>query len=167
MDQMPNNNQRLTFISPSMILGGLAAILILIGTLIPMMDFSTFHEKIHIKYNIFKICKNVGMISPTWKGIPYGFILVLIAFTILAFVDLPILKLIPSLIGIALLVIMYVDGINVLNWARDTVDMYFGKEDIQLEMAQVYKSLRAGIYLIATGVLVGLVSCFVPGRKYE
>lgn len=152
-------------ISASMIVGLVSAILILIGILIPMIDLSAFHEKIEIRYNLFKVCKNVGLISPTWYGIPYGILIGVVAMLILSFVDIPLLKLVPSLIVLAMMLIMLIDSGNIVEWARDMIEYYFKDGVIVVDNANIWKSFTMGVYFIAAGVITGIVSCFCPGRK--
>lgn len=153
------------FFSASMIVGLIAAILVFIGMMLPMIDMSAFHEKIQIKYNIFKVCENVGLLSPSWKGVPYGMIIGVIAMVILSFVDIPLLKLIPTMIILAMLIIMLADMGNIINWAKSMIERYFGSGLVSLDNENVLKSLSTGIYFMAAGVVAGIVSCFCPGRE--
>lgn len=153
------------FFSASMIVGLVAAILVFIGMMLPMIDMSAFHEKIQIKYNIFKVCENVGLLSPSWKGVPYGMIIGVIAMVILSFVDIPLLKLIPTMIILAMLIIMLADMGNIINWAKSMIERYFGSGLVSLDNENVLKSLSTGIYFMAAGVVAGIVSCFCPGRE--
>lgn len=153
------------FFSASMIVGLVAAILVFIGMMLPMIDMSAFHEKIQIKYNIFKVCENVGLLSPSWKGVPYGMIIGVVAMGILSFVDIPLLKLIPTMIILAMLIIMLADMGNIINWAKSMIERYFGSGLVSLDNENVLKSLSTGIYFMAAGVVAGIVSCFCPGRE--
>lgn len=153
------------FFSVSMIVGLVAAVLVFIGMMLPMIDMSAFHEKIQIKYNIFKVCENVGLISPSWKGVPYGMLIGVAAMVILSFVDIPLLKLIPSMIILAMLIIMFADMGNIINWAKSMIDRYFGEGVVGLDNSNVIKSLSIGVCFMAAGIVTGLVSCFCPGRK--
>lgn len=153
------------FFSASMIVGLIAAILVFIGMMLPMIDMSAFHEKIQIKYNIFKVCENVGLLSPSWKGVPYGMIIGVVAMVILSFVDIPLLKLIPTMIILAMLIIMLADMGNIINWAKSMIERYFGSGLVSLDNENVLKSLSTGIYFMAAGVVAGIVSCFCPGRE--
>lgn len=153
------------FFSASMIVGLIAAILVFIGMMLPMIDMSAFHEKIQIKYNIFKVCENVGLLSPSWKGVPYGMIIGVVAMGILSFVDIPLLKLIPTMIILAMLIIMLADMGNIINWAKNMIERYFGSGLVSLDNENVLKSLSTGIYFMAAGVVAGIVSCFCPGKE--
>lgn len=153
------------FFSASMIVGLLAAVLVFIGMLIPMLDMSAFHEKIQIKYNIFKVCENVGLLSPSWKGVPSGMLIGVVAMVVLSFVDIPLLKLIPTMIILAMFIIMLADMGNIINWAKDMIHRYFGEGVVGLDNSNVLKSFSTGIYFMVAGIVTGIISCFCPGRK--
>lgn len=160
---MEQTSRRL--ISASMLVGLLSAVLVFIGMMIPMIDMSAFHEKIQIKYNIFKVCENVGMISSTWKGIPYGMLIGVIVMVVLSFVDIPVLKLIPIMIMLAMFIIMFVDMGNIINLAKELVRRFLGEGVVELENENVLKSIYLGVYFMIAGIVTGIVSCFCPGKE--
>ena len=160
---MEQTSRRL--ISASMLVGLLSAVLVFIGMMIPMIDMSAFHEKIQIKYNIFKVCENVGMISSTWKGIPYGMLIGVIVMVVLSFVDIPVLKLIPIMIMLAMFIIMFVDMGNIINLAKELVRRFLGEGVVELENENVLKSISLGVYCMIAGIVTGIVSCFCPGKE--
>lgn len=151
-------------VSASMIVGLISALLVFIGMFLPMLDLTAFHAKIDIQYNMFKVCENIGLISSAWKGVPYGMIIGVIAMVILSFVDIPVLKLIPCMIILAMLLIMLIDMGNILNWGRDMLERYHLGGAVELENSNILKSFTVGIYLMAAGFLTGIVSCFCPGK---
>lgn len=146
----------------SCILGVVSAILIFVALFLPAIDFSQFHEEIHLEYNLFKICENIRLISSIWTGIPVGIIIGAILMLILSFIKIPLLKLIPNLIVIAMVVIMVVDLGNIVSWAQDIVVMAKLDNQVIVSNTEIFRSFRAGIYLLATGIITGLVSCFMP-----
>lgn len=157
---MDNQNQK-QFITPSLVTGLLSSLLLLLGLLVPMIDFSYFHEKVDIQYNLLKICKNVGLISAPWMGIPYGMAIGIAAMFILSFVKIPQLKLIPCMIILAMLIIMLVDMGNVIDWTDTILDKYYGPDMIEVNVSEILKSLMAGAYLLAAGLVTGIISsCF-------
>lgn len=157
---MDNQNQK-RFITPSLVTGLLSSLLLLLGLLVPMIDFSYFHEKVDIQYNLLKICKNVGLISAPWMGIPYGMAIGIAAMFILSFVKIPQLKLIPCMIILAMLIIMLVDMGNVIDWTDTILDKYYGPDMIEVNVSEILKSLMAGAYLLVAGLVTGIISsCF-------
>ncbi len=156
------NNIKSRICNASCILGVISAILVFIALFLPAIDFSQFNEEIHLEYNLFKVCENVRLISSIWTGIPVGIIIGAVLMLILSFIKIPILKLIPNLIVIAMVVIMLVDMGNIVAWAQDIVEMAKLDNQVIVNNAEVYKSFRAGIYLLATGIITGIVSCFMP-----
>lgn len=167
---MPENmyysrKKRNRLLNPSTILGLLSSVLLLIGLLAPMIDFSHFEENVDIQYNLIKICKNVGLISAPWTGIPYGIVIGIIAMLVLSFIRIPLLKLIPCMIVLSMLIIMLVDMGNVIDWVETVIDKYYGENLIIVNTSEVMKSLMAGIYISVSGLLVGFISCFVKIRE--
>lgn len=167
---MPENmyysrKKRNRLLNPSTILGLLSSVLLLIGLLVPMIDFSHFEENVDIQYNLIKICKNVGLISAPWMGIPYGIVIGIIAMLVLSFIRIPLLKLIPCMIVLSMLIIMLVDMGNVIDWVETVIDKYYGENLIIVNTSEVMKSLMAGIYILVSGLLVGFISCFVRIRE--
>lgn len=148
----------------SAITGILAATLILVGVLMPAMDFSTFHENIDIQYNLIKICENVRMISTIWTGLPWGIFIGIIGLYILSFLRIPQFKLIPCMLIIAMFVIMLVDMKNVIVWADEFLNGSLVQELVDYEFVinkdEVMKSFQPGIYLMIAGTVLGIVSCF-------
>lgn len=155
------------FLNPSMILGILSSVLMLIGLLVPMIDFSHFEKNVDIQYNLIKICKNVGLISAPWTGIPYGIVIGIIAMFVLSFIRIPLLKLVPSMIVMAMFIIMLVDMGNVIDWVEMMLNKYYGENLIIVNVSEVMKSLMAGVYILASGWLVGLISCFVKIKNVQ
>lgn len=153
------------FFSVSMIVGLLAAVLVFVGMMLPMIDMSAIHEKIQIKYNIFKVCENVGLISASWKGVPYGMLIGVVAMLVLSFVDIPLLKWIPTMIILAMLIIMLVDMGNIIDWAKDMIHRYLGEGVVTVDHSAVLKSLTVGVYFMVAGIVTGIISCFCPGKK--
>lgn len=145
----------------STIIGIISAVLLLIGLLMPAIDFSHFHEQVDIQYNLLKICKNVGLISSMWIGIPYGIIIGIIMMFILSFVKIPQLKLIPCILVVAMFVLMLVDVGNVIEWINGILNKYPVDNMKSVNMMEIFKSMMAGIYIMASGIIVGIVSCFV------
>lgn len=167
---MPENmyysrKKRNRLLNPSTILGLLSSVLLSIGLLAPMIDFSHFEENVDIQYNLIKICKNVGLISAPWTGIPYGIVIGIIAMLVLSFIRIPLLKLIPCMIVLSMLIIMLVDMGNVIDWVETVIDKYYGENLIIVNTSEVMKSLMAGIYILVSGLLVGFISCFVKIRE--
>lgn len=150
--------------NPSTVLGILSALFLLLGILLPMLDFAVFNENIDIKYNLIKICKNIGLISAPWKGIPYGIIIGIVGMFILSFVRIPILKLIPSLLVIAMVAIMLIDMGNIINWISDILDRYYSDGKIVVDTARVFRGLLCGAYFLASGIIMGIISCFLKAE---
>lgn len=159
MGQMQQFRQK--FWTPSKILGLLSTVLLLLGLLLPAMDFSHFHEKVNIQYNLMKICKNVGLISSMWRGIPYGIIIGIIAMAIFSFVRIPLFKLIPCFLIVAMFVLMLADVHNVVDWVDNVLNKYFENYNIVVSVSDVVKSFMIGVYLLVTGLVVGFISCFM------
>ena len=148
----------------SAITGIIAATLILIGMLIPAMDFSTFHENIDIQYNIIKICENVRMISSVWTALPWGIVIGIVGLYILSFLRIPQFKLIPCMIILAMFIIMLVDMKNVIVWADEFLNGPLVQELVDYEFVinkdEIIKSFQPGIYLMIAGTVLGIISCF-------
>ena len=100
--------QTSSHITASMILGLFSAILLGISMFVPAMDFSKFHESVHIRYRFMKICENVGLISDMWRGIPIGILIAAALMLVLSFVRIPPLKAIPCVIIVSLIVLAIV-----------------------------------------------------------
>ncbi len=157
--------KRNRLLNPSAILGLLSSVLLLIGLFAPIIDFSHFQKNVDIQYNLIKICKNVGLISAPWTGIPYGITLGIVAMLVLSFIRIPLLKLIPCMIVLSMLIIMLVDMGNVTDWVETVLDKYYEENVIVVNMSEVMKSLMAGIYILVLGLLAGFISCFVRIRE--
>ena len=147
--------------NPSAILGIISSVLLLIGLLIPIIDFSVFEENVDIQYNLIKVCKNVGLISAPWTGVPYGIIIGIIAMFILSFVKISALKLIPCFVVIAMVTIMFVDLGNVIEWIKVVLDKYYSDGGVVVNVSKVLSGIMAGAYILAAGLIAGIISCFV------
>lgn len=159
-----NLSNRKKLFNPSAIAGILSSVFLILGLVLPMLDFRVFNEKIDIKYNLIKICKNIGLISDPWMGIPYGIIIGIVAMFILSFVRIPILKIIPSLLVIAMVAIMLIDMGNVINWITDILDRYYSDGKIVVDTASVFKGLLYGAYFLVAGIITGIISCFLKAE---
>ncbi len=155
------NNIKSRVCNASCILGIISAILMFVALFLPAIDFSQFNEEIHLEYNLFKVCENVRLISSIWTGIPVGIVIGAVLMLILSFVKIPLLKLIPNFIVIAMVLIMLVDMGNIVSWAQDIVEMAKLDNQVIVNNTEVYESFRAGIYMLATGIVTGIVSCFM------
>lgn len=126
----------------------------------PAMDFSHFHEEVDIQYNLIKICKNVGLLSSMWTGIPYGIIIGIIGIFLLSFVKIPVLKVIPCLLITAMVILMAADIGNIIEWVTNTLDKFYKNNDIMINFSEIIKSFLSGIYFLAAGIILGFISCF-------
>ena len=154
-------------ITASMILGLFSAILLGISMFVPAMDFSKFHESVQIRYSFMKICENVGLISDMWRGIPIGILIAAALMLVLSFVRIPPLKAIPCVIIVSLIILAIVDFGNVLEFARELIARCVSikvSED-PIGAGTVLSSFGAGFYLLAAGLVCGIVSCFVSNRS--
>ncbi|MGN0435332.1 MAG: hypothetical protein ACI4D8_01735 [Wujia sp.] len=152
-------------LNPSSLVSLMGALLIYLGMVLPLVDFQHFHESVDIQYNFMKVCKNVGLISDMWAGIPFGLIIAVIILVILSFVNVPILKLIPCLLVIAMFSLMLLDVNNVIKWITDVLDKYFSKEGIVVNFEEIVNSLMYGLYFLVAGTVMSLVSCFLKGAR--
>ena len=150
-----------SFITLSMILGLVGSVIMFIGLMMPMLDFSHFHHEVDIQYNLFKVGKNVGIISGMWNVIPYAILISIIAMIILSFVRIPILKILPSMLIVCMLVLMLVDMGNVVTWVTDLLDKVGIVLEKEITTGEIFKSLMPGIYIMVAGLVVSMVSCFV------
>lgn len=154
-------------ITASMILGLFSAILLGISMFVPAMDFSKFHESVQIRYSFMKICENVGLISDMWRGIPIGILIAAALMLVLSFVRIPPLKAIPCVIIVSLIILAIADFGNVLEFARELIARFVSikaSED-PIGAGTVLSSFGAGFYLLAAGLVCGIVSCFVSNRS--
>ena len=155
--------QTSSHITASMILGLFSAILLGISMFVPAMDFSKFHESVQIRYSFMKICENVGLISDMWRGIPIGILIAAALMLVLSFIRIPPLKAIPCVIIVSLIILAIVDFGNVLAFARELIARFVSikvSED-PIGVGTVLSSFGAGFYLLAAGLVCGIVSCFV------
>ena len=60
---MDNHNQygKSKFVTASMLLGILSAVLLTVSLFVPAIDLSAYHAQVQIRYSIMKICENVGV----------------------------------------------------------------------------------------------------------
>ena len=150
-------------ITASMILGLFSAILLGISMFVPAMDFSKFHESVQIRYSFMKICENVGLISDMWRGIPIGILIAAALMLVLSFIRIPPLKAIPCVIIVSLIILAIVDFGNVLAFARELIARFVSIKvsEEPIGVGTVLSSFGAGFYLLAAGLVCGIVSCFV------
>lgn len=157
------SEQTSSHITTSMILGLFSAILLGISMFVPAMDFSKFHESVQIRYNFMKICENVGLISDMWRGIPIGILIAAALMLVLSFIRIPLLKAIPCVIIVSLIILAIVDFGNVLAFARELIARFVSIKvsEEPIGVGTVLSSFGAGFYLLAAGLVCGIVSCFV------
>ena len=150
-------------ITASMILGLFSAILLGISMFVPAMDFSKFHESVQIRYSFMKICENVGLISDMWRGIPIGILIAAALMLVLSFIRIPPLKAIPCVIIVSLIILAIADFGNVLAFARELIARFVSIKvsEEPIGVGTVLSSFGAGFYLLAAGLVCGIVSCFV------
>lgn len=153
------------FISASMILGLLGSIIMFIGLMLPAIDFSHFHQEVDIQYNLFKVGKNVGLISGMWNIIPYAILVSIILLVILSFVRIPVLKILPVVLILCMFVLMLVDMGNVAAWATDLLDKVGIVLEKEITTGEIFKSLMPGIYIMVVGLVVSLISCFAKIKE--
>lgn len=151
-----------SIINASMILGLVGAIILFVGLMLPAIDFSHFHQEVDIQYNLFKVGKNVGLISAMWNVIPYAILVGIILLVILSFVKIPVLKVLPVLLILCMFILMLADMGNVAAWAKDLLDKFEIVLEKEITTAEIFKSLMPGVYVMVVGMVVSLVSCFVP-----
>ena len=115
---MDNHNQygKSKFVTASMLLGILSAVLLTVSLFVPAIDLSAYHAQVQIRYSIMKICENVGLISDMWRGIPIGILIAAVGMLVLSFVRIPSLKAIPCMIVVCMIIIALVDMGNVTAW---------------------------------------------------
>lgn len=164
MQQPPQPKK--SFINASMILGLLGAVIIFVGLMLPAIDFSHFHSDVELEYNLFKLGKNVGLISAMWNIIPYAIVGGVILLIALSFIRIPVLKILPVLLIICMFVLMLVDMGNVVDWANDTLDKLGINLETEVTTREIFKALMPGVYIMIVGVVVAMVSCFVKIKEY-
>lgn len=152
-------------LNPSTIIGLIAATSLIIGLCVSIIDFSAFHENIDIQYNFGKVCENVALISPVWAGIPYGIIIGIVMLIILSFINIPVLKIIPTILIVVMFAYVMVDVSNVVDWCRDFVHSFMDASSMKVEFSTVLSAISAGAYFLVVGVIMAIVSCFLPGAK--
>ena len=152
-------------VNPSSMTGFLSGILLLWGFLAPMIDFSFFNENIDIQYGLGKICKNIGIISPMWSAIPYGVAIAIVLMFVLSFVNIPILKIIPSLLLIVMFSLIIFDIGNVVDLIKSVLAKYIEIEEKPVDVVKTLGCMMYGVYLTLAGLLAGIVGCFLPGKK--
>lgn len=152
---------RKRLITVGTVLSILAAALMLAGILLPAIDFRSFHEDVDLQYNILKICKNVALISSMWRAIPIGFYIAIALMVILAFVRVPVFRIIPCLLAIAMLVLMLADMGNIIEWSNNVIADLMKSDTIVVNFETIVKGFMYGIYTLTLGVIVGIVSCFI------
>ncbi len=151
-------------VTPSFVFGMLGGILLIIGTLLPLIDFSHFHKEVDIQYNLFKICENVGIISSMWNVIPYIIVISAIIMIVLSFIRIPIFKILPVILATIMFVLMLVDMQNVVEWVNEVLTKFEIKLEKDINTAEIFKSLMIGLYVMIAGLISGLISCFVKGE---
>lgn len=154
-----------SFITISLILGLLGAVVSFLGLMMPIIDFSHFHKDVDIQYNLFKVGKNVGIISGMWNVIPYVILISIILLVALSFVRIPILKILPVILIICMFVLMLVDMGNVATWASDLLDKLGIVLEKEITTGEIFKSLMPGMYIMVGGTVISLVSCFVKIKE--
>ena len=90
-----------------------------------------------------------------------GIIIGIIAMFILSFVKIPALKLIPCFVVIAMVTIMFVDLGNVIEWIKVVLDKYYSDGGVVVNVSKVLSGIMAGAYILAAGLIAGIISCFV------
>lgn len=156
---------RRRILNPSSIISLLGAFLLYLGLTLPLVNFQHFHESVDIQYNLMKVCKNVGLISDMWAGIPFGIILAIIILIIFSFINIPLLKLVPCILVVAMLSLMLLDINNVIRWVTDVLEKYFPEQGIVVNIDEVIESLMYGVYYLIAGLAASLVSCFLKGAR--
>lgn len=151
------------FFNASAILGVISSILIFVSVFLNAIDLSYFHEDINKQYNLIKMCERISdFVSDIWAGIPVGIIIGAVLMLVLSFIKLPLLKLVPCFIEIAMIVIMLVDMGNVISFIQNVLEISSLETTVTVNTAGVFHSMCAGIYVLAVGLITGLLSCFMP-----
>lgn len=150
-----------SFITISLMLGLLGSVVLFVGLMMPIIDFSHFHKDVDIQYNLFKVGKNIGIISGMWNVIPYVTLISIILLVALSFVRIPVLKILPVILILCMFVLMLVDMGNVATWASDLLDKLGIVMEKEITTEEIFKSLMPGMYIMVGGTILSLVSCFV------
>ena len=129
---MDNQNQygKSKFVTASMLLGILSAVLLTVSLFVPAIDLSAYHAQVQIRYSIMKICENVGLISDMWRGIPIGILIAAVGMLVLSFVRIPPLKAIPCMIVVCMIIIALVDMGNVTAWISKMLARFISSRGI-------------------------------------
>lgn len=157
---MENNKK----ISLSMIFGIISAALILIS---PFIRFATYSHSGHrvFDYNFFKFCDRASYIEVMWRGLPYGIVIAGVIMLILSFINIPLLKLFPCALLIAVLTILvytiYKTGKSVFEYLTNNMSITFS------ENISISDCIGPGIYLMVLGLFVGIVSCFFKASRSD
>lgn len=147
----------------SAILGTISAILIFVSLYLPAIDLSHFDEKIEQKYTLIKLCERINdFISEIWAGIPVGIIIGAVLMIVLSYIKIPLLKLIPSFIVMAMVIIMLVDMGNIIEFVKYMLETTHVETSTVVDTKEVFQSFQAGIYVLAAGLITGFISCFMP-----
>lgn len=170
--QLPYGNGNKTWrdwVSASMLLGILSAVLLACSLFLPAIDFSYYHESIKLRYSIIKICENVGLISDMWRGIPIGILIAAGLMLLLSFSKIPPWKAVPCMIVLCMIILAIADIGNVVAWInkllQQTIGFVVAKPKTSIHWGIVLKSFQAGIYVLAAGLVSGIISCFVSISK--
>lgn len=164
-DEYVYTNLKDRIVNPSTIVSLLASLFLFLGIILPIIDFTAFHENVDIQYNLLKVCKNVGIISPIWNGIPYGIIFGIVLLVILSFVNIPPLKLIPVVLIIVMYIIMLFDAGNVIEWVNDLIEKFIGKDVIIIDKNSIIDGIMQGAYFTGAGIVLAILSCFLKGGR--
>ena len=153
-----------------MIMGLLSSLLMLIGLLMPIIDFSYFHSEIDIQYNLIKVCKNIRLVSPIWTALPIGIIIGIVLMAILSFVRIPQFRLVPFIIVLAMFIVMLADVNNLIAWANEFLNSDIVQsvvmQEFVIDKAGVMNSIMPGAYVLAAGLVTGFISSFIkPSDK--
>lgn len=163
-----NQNEKSQFVTASMLLGILSAVLLIVSLFVPAIDLSAYHASVQIRYSIMKICENVGLISGMWRGIPIGLLIGAVGMLVLSFVRIPPLKAIPCMIVVSMVILALVDMGNVTAWISGMLARFISSQALSgsaVSGVTIWKSFQAGIYLLAAGLVSGIASCFVSNHR--
>jgi hypothetical protein len=166
VQRTPVPEKRYKLITPGFILGILSSVLIVTGLCAPAIDFSVFNASVDLQYNLPKICKNVGLISTMWRAIPAGFIIAAVMMFALSFVKIPVFRVIPCILAVAMLLLMILDIGNIIDWIKAIIQKYFQASaesgtSSSVNVIQILHSMMCGVYFLIAGIVSGIVSIFV------
>jgi hypothetical protein len=149
-------------LSLGFVLSIFSAIFLVVGVYAPAIDFSSFNPAVDLQYSLIKICQNIGLISSMWRAIPIGFLIAAVMMLVLAFVEVPIFRIIPCMLALAMILLMALDIGNVINWIKDILQRYFDvKSTSTVNIKQIFESMMYGIYFLIAGIVSGVASIFV------